>query len=774
MRHFFLFIGLLGFSQLFQAQIPAIDQQRLDLQLQLNPAIGQVVGEVELQFRLRATTKDSIALDAINMEVETFELNGQSIRFVNDGKTLRFPTPTSDTNALHSLRIHYSVYPRKGIYFNGWDERGARPQVFTQGQGIDHRHWIPHQDDQRDKLLMSLQLVFPNSYQVISNGVLKGREEIGDSIRWHFETLEPMSSYLLALAIGEYKVEKVVASTEVPHPMEHYYYSQSTLAYPLLYGSSASLMAWMESAIGVPFPWTGAYRQVPVANFKHGAMENTCAVIIGDIFLQDAHSAFIDRSYLEIQAHELAHHWFGNYVTSTATHSHWFHEGFATYWQWQAVKKFEGNWRAQRARLMALHRVESTASQLGDFSIEEEKAGSVGFYDKGGWVVSMLTDWLDSSGQQLWLSHYLEEHAYGLTTGKEVFAYLAEEIMPEAQIFYEGWVEGSVLPQCKLEPLKNGEWRVQNPSRLPFVLEIGALLKDGSTWNWRAPIADREVQIKVPSNAIVVLPDPRARLLCSWQLKSQSITTSDFWSMPDSWRSQYLRLYGLSAFNMQQLLRDMPESVAAPETFWTMAHLAKGNEKWIPLLIEMALGQSEADVLVDALLESCAMPAFAPESLANTLWNRNTYRSREQALTWMFQNQHPELASRCMELLQQRAPAIQSHQVRAALYLHLTGNSKGSQVLRELASAKEEFVTRSMAFEALQNGSRPIWDEEIALDALTDYFNPNSRIAVPCRQYFKAYLQAEGVKDIQKEIKEITKSWSDKQLEAFEKQTGLN
>lgn len=773
MKQIFLFLILLGGSFGLRAQILAIDQQHLHLDLRLHPTIAQVEGHVVLQFRLRAAAQDSIQLDAINMEVTAFELNEEQVRFVNDGKTLRFASPSSDTNALHTLKIAYSVYPRKGIYFNGWDGRGGRPQIWTQGQGIDHRHWIPHQDDQRDKLLIDLQLKFPKTYQVVSNGVLLEQRAEGDSLFWHFETKEPMSSYLLALAIGEYKIEEVTAQTKLPHTMLHYYYPENPLDYPFLYGSSADLMQWMEATIGTDFPWTGAYKQVPVSNFKHGAMENTCAVIIGDIFLQDAQSPFIDRSYLEIQAHEMAHHWFGNFVTATGTHSHWFHEGFATYWQWEAVKMFEGNWRYQRARALALERVLQTQEQLGPFSIEEEKAGSVGFYDKGGWVVSMLSDWVDSSGQHNWLHPFLKERAFGLTSGKELFQHLSQETMPEAMAFYEGWVRGVKWPACTLEQQKNGDWVLRNPADLPFVLEVGGLQKDGSLWSWRGKITEQEVKIPVPEDVLFVLPDPRARLLCTWELSKQPIKTADFWRMPDTWRAQSLRLFGLKDLNVEKLLKDLPKDCEVPETFWTMAHLAQGDEKWLPLLFEMAMAQAEADVLVDAMLESCALPAFADESLAKALWHRNTYKSREQALIWMFQNQHPDLEDHCIKLLKQRAPSIQSHQVRAALFLHLLGNRKGSQSLRELASAREEFVTRSMAFEALQNGSKPIWDEATALEALTDYFHPNSRIAVPCRQYFKAFQQAQGVEGIRSEIVEITKYWTDKQLEAFEKQTGL-
>src|SRR5690606_16540534 len=63
----------------------------------------------------------------------------------------------------------------------------------------------------------------------------------------------------------------------------------------------------------------------------YSGMENTTLTIFSDDLVVDA-IAFNDRNYVNVNAHELVHQWFGNLVTAKSGEHHWLQEGFATYY----------------------------------------------------------------------------------------------------------------------------------------------------------------------------------------------------------------------------------------------------------------------------------------------------------------------------------------------------------------------------------------------------------------------------------------------------------
>ncbi len=83
---------------------------------------------------------------------------------------------------------------------------------------------------------------------------------------------------------------------------------------------------FLEDEIGFPYPWQN-YKQVPVHDFFYAGMENTSLTIFSDAFVVDS-IGFNDRNYINVNAHELAHQWFGDLVTAKSGEHHWLQEGF--------------------------------------------------------------------------------------------------------------------------------------------------------------------------------------------------------------------------------------------------------------------------------------------------------------------------------------------------------------------------------------------------------------------------------------------------------------
>lgn len=768
---------LFSFSLVFsQEKELTIDQQHLHLDLQLVPDQGKVIGEVSLVFKVNSGVTDSVVLNAIRMDIQTLNWNSRDCAFRNTGKELHISIPAwSHATSLDTLTITYESFPRKGIYFRGWKNGQGIPQIWTQGQGIDHRHWIPHQDNQTDKLTHSIDIKFPTKYKVVSNGVLKESSAHGDSTLWKFETQEPAPSYLIALAAGEYGIDGAIeglASDESGPVIHNYYYPE--LKQTRRFYRSKDLMYWMQDAIGIKYPWSGPYREIPVRNFKHGAMENTGCVIIGDIFLQDNQSPFIDRTFLEIEAHEMAHHWFGNYVTAEENSSHWFHEGFASYWQWEGKKELEEIWMYNRARGQAKQRVFETFDQMGPFSIEDEKAGSIGFYDKGGWVVSMLRDAMDSNQAKTLIKEYLEQHAFGLTGSHEFFEFLTQKGVEFSEEFYNYWVHGGEIPTIEVNG-KKGKWKFSDASNSPVRIEVLGILRDGSIWKDRIWKRNEDVEFTSPKDVVILIPDPRDRLLVKWDYEPK-VKAKYLRGLPDSVLARVAALVpekGLEEILEVVVSASSENQPLFKQTVWSLFQRVKTNDALLLQLFDWMLTKEGYQRIMDAMLLEVNIPLKLSPLQAKMIGANRTYISMEAYARWLDRTGHPDLLAYCRELISSEAPSIQKHAVIGSYLLHKNNQLDGTDRLVDLAGAHQEFITRTMALNYMSNAAVPIWDLSVLDDCLSDFFDPNGKIAKPCRNYTKKYLEVNpATKEVKKLILKYSSNWTDRQREVFEKQTG--
>ena len=100
------------------------------------------------------------------------------------------------------------------MYFLGWENTG-RNQIWTQGQGKYTSHWLPSVDNVNDKIEFDLKYLAPEGYEVVSNGKLISKTEVAGNNLWTFDMQKPMSSYLVAVTVGEYN-KKTETSKSVP------------------------------------------------------------------------------------------------------------------------------------------------------------------------------------------------------------------------------------------------------------------------------------------------------------------------------------------------------------------------------------------------------------------------------------------------------------------------------------------------------------------------------------------------------------------------------
>jgi len=193
-----------------------VDFKHLKLNLELLPEKGMVKGVVEHTFSPLQKEVDSIFLDAPKISIQKVLLNDKEVKFdTNDKGLIIHFQPALKWETTHKLTITYEATPKKGIYFLGWNEAtpqnktlaSVRKQIWTQGQGIDNRHWIPMYDDMNDKITSEILLSFDKKYKVLSNGkLLSFKEQKDGTMSWHYKMTYAHAPYLIMLGIGDYSI----------------------------------------------------------------------------------------------------------------------------------------------------------------------------------------------------------------------------------------------------------------------------------------------------------------------------------------------------------------------------------------------------------------------------------------------------------------------------------------------------------------------------------------------------------------------------------------
>jgi aminopeptidase N len=505
-----------------------LDFVRMRLSVEFEPEKGLVKGNITHHFTPLRDAVDSFFLDGPGIQVKSASLNGKDLPYKTNQEGIWFyPAVALHRGSSDSLTVEYTAYPKRGIYFIGWnDPKGlSRKQIWTQGQGVDNRNWFPCYDTPNDKLITELIVKFNKEYKVLSNGVKVMEKDLKDgNIMWHYRMSKPHASYLVMLGIGKYDVKETKSASGVP--LRQWYYPEWKDRYDYTYKYNEKIFNFLESEIGVPYGWE-SYSQIPVQDFMYGAMENTSATLFGDFFEVDARS-FNDRNYVAVNAHELAHQWFGDMVTARSGNSHWLQESFATHYNITAERECFGQDHFDWVRRQAYNTAIGTADKK---SISHSQTPTSLIYQKGSVVLEMLKYVTGREGYNRAVKRYLLAHKYENVDSDDLLNGFQDELGMGLEWFWDQWVYRGGEPDYKVsyEDVTSGGNRytqfvvaqvqptneVMGLFKMPIVFEVH--YADGSV-DKRTEWIEKETHlVKVPNvgkkEIAFVLFDPNSQVL---------------------------------------------------------------------------------------------------------------------------------------------------------------------------------------------------------------------------------------------------------------------
>lgn len=439
----FLFVALFFLANwtLIAQQTQAVDFKKTTVDVVLNPANKEVGVDVLYEFEILQDV-DSIYFDM--QTLDTYNVYKQSFTSKNSyhGKKIVLKNRFKKGEK-HTVGLATFTNPAKAMYFIDWNETKGKKQIWTQGQGKYTSSWLPSFDDVNEKVEFDFSITFDKDYEVIANGKLLKKESPNDSLtKWYYDMKQPMSSYLAAIVVGKYQKKTITSKSGVP--IELYYYPEDEANFEPTYRHTQQIFDFLEAEIGVAYPWQN-YKQIPVKDFLYAGMENTGTTIFSDTFVVDS-IGFKDKNYVNVNAHELAHQWFGNLVTAKSGKHHWLQEGFATYYALLAEKEIFGDdyfyWQLYKSAMQ----LKVLNDGKGE-AVLNPKASSLTFYQKGAWALHVLQQKVGEKAFKNAVKRYLNTYKFNSAETDDFINIVEEESGQNLDAFVQTWLVNPQLPE---------------------------------------------------------------------------------------------------------------------------------------------------------------------------------------------------------------------------------------------------------------------------------------------------------------------------------------
>lgn len=441
MRKVFLFLFLLLAAPLvFAQQKDTVDFKNLKAELTFHPENKTVAGNLSYTFEIIAET-DSIFLDAKNMEVQLLG-NSPTKAKLNTTADKIWISHRFKPGKTYTLNFSYRVEnPKHALYFVGWKDEGTN-QIWSQGQGKENSHWLPSIDDANDKIIFDISYQVPAEYRVIANGELIDQQSKKSTSVWRYKMNKPMSSYLIGVAVGLYKHKDAQSSSGVP--IELYYEAKDSLKVEPTYRYSQRIFDFLEAEIGVAYPWEN-YKQIPVRDFLYAGMENTTTTIFAESLVTDS-IGFTDQNYVRVNAHELAHQWFGNLITENSPADHWLHEGFATYYALLAQREIFGEELFYYKLFEKAEKLKEESDKGKGEALINPEAGYLTFYDKGAWALHILKEQVGATNFKKGVKTFLERYKFQNVKIEDFISVMEAQSKIDLSDFTDNWLKQSAFP----------------------------------------------------------------------------------------------------------------------------------------------------------------------------------------------------------------------------------------------------------------------------------------------------------------------------------------
>jgi leukotriene-A4 hydrolase len=441
-----------------EPEITVVKHLDLKLKVDFNTHILNGVAVWTIQ---NISKSDEIIFDTNGLNIEKITLNeGTENAFfvLGDldkilGQSLRIQIKP-DTKTIH---IFYST--RKDAAAIQWlnpqqTEGKKMPFMFTQSQAILARSWLPTQDSPSIRFTYNAEIEVPKEFLPLMSA--ENPQQKNNTGIYHFKQVNPIPSYLMALAVGDIVFKKIDNRTGI--------YAEPAMLNKAVYefADIGKMVTTAEKLYG-KYLWGRYDVLVLPPSFPFGGMENpmltfaTPTVIAGD------------RSLVSLIAHELAHSWSGNLVTNANWNDFWLNEGFTNYFERRILEQLYGKEAREMQEVLAYADLKETINELGknnpdtrlkvDFTGRNPDDGVSAIpYEKGYFFLKSIENGIGREKFDVFINHYFTSNAFTSITTDKFLNILNKEIIKDDTVLNKkinsyAWVYQPGLPKDFVAPI---------------------------------------------------------------------------------------------------------------------------------------------------------------------------------------------------------------------------------------------------------------------------------------------------------------------------------
>lgn len=415
------------------------------LTFRVDPAADGFSATADIRIALKQPA-ERIWLHARELQVERVEWRtaagrAQPARFLPAQDSGVAAVEFGETVPAQELQLHFVYRARydsrlEGLYRT---RRDGQPYVVTQMEPVSARRAFPGFDEPRFKTPFDLQLEIPAGLQAVANTAQSAEQPLaGGWRRLTFRTTPKLPTYLLAFAVGSWDLVEAAPITATawrrqPLPLRAIAPRGQGPRLAEALAATPAIVTALEDYFGYAYAF-GKLDLLAAPDFSAGAMENPGLVIFREsLLLLDANSpAQLRRASFEVNAHELAHQWFGDTVTMPWWDDLWLNEAFATWMERRITQTLRPAQRADLRSIVATQQAMAADSLASARRVRQpirdngdiEGAFDSLTYGKGAAVLGMFEAWLGEQPFRDGLRRYVREHAFASATSDDLIAAL--------------------------------------------------------------------------------------------------------------------------------------------------------------------------------------------------------------------------------------------------------------------------------------------------------------------------------------------------------------
>lgn len=321
------------------------------------------------------------------------------------------------------------------------------PYLYTQGQAILTRTWIPCQDSPSNRITYSADVKVPNDLMALMSA--KNPTKKTEDGNYHFEMKQPIPAYLIALAVGDLTYKKLGKNCGV--------YTEPSMIKKVAWEFS-DLQKMIAAAEGIygKYEWEQYDVIVLPYSFPYGGMENPRLTFANPTLIAG------DKSLVTVIAHELAHSWSGNLVTNATWDDFWLNEGFTVYFENRIMESLSGKEISDILAQIEFQELEAEIEEINSGDHPEDTYLKLALngrdpddgmtqvaYVKGAFFLKTLEEKVGREKFDAFINKYFATYKFKTLTTETFEAYLEKNLLKPNNIKFntKEWLYGKGIPK---------------------------------------------------------------------------------------------------------------------------------------------------------------------------------------------------------------------------------------------------------------------------------------------------------------------------------------